>query len=66
VNSDYTHGVNTLVDILVWNPPYVPTPSEEVHTAGITQSWAGGIDGREIVDKFLSQQSTNSLIHVKN
>ncbi|GJZ22214.1 HemK methyltransferase family member 2-like protein [Tanacetum coccineum] len=29
-----------LVDVMVVNPPYVPTPEEEVGSVGITSSWA--------------------------
>ena len=41
------------VDLLIFNPPYVPTPPEEMNRVDIYASWAGGEDGREIIDRFL-------------
>jgi release factor glutamine methyltransferase len=42
------------VDVLLFNPPYVPCDADEFRCAsGIALAWAGGVRGRQVLDRFL-------------
>lgn len=53
------------MDILLFNPPYVPTDTSEVSSAqssaDIAGSWAGGTDGMEITDRLLQDVEVSSF-----
>jgi len=53
------------VDILLFNPPYVPTEVLEADTAqkdkAISGSWAGGLDGMTVTDVLLDQLDVNLI-----
>jgi len=58
-----------LVDVLIFNPPYVPTPSEEIGVLPLPASWAGGVNGMEVLtpvleslDNILSQKGVFYVI----
>ncbi|MCO5548708.1 hypothetical protein L7F22_002167 [Adiantum nelumboides] len=41
------------VDVLIFNPPCTPTLDEEVGFDGLTSAWAGGAQGRVLIDRML-------------
>lgn len=57
VLADLMDWLNVEVDLLVFNPPYVPTDAEEylqsLKCRDISAAWAGGSRGREVIDRFL-------------
>jgi len=49
---------NTKFDLILFNAPYLPSePGEE--TTWIGRSWAGGTDGRRVIERFITQVSTH-------
>ena len=54
------------VDILIFNPPYVPTYDDEADDAqqgaSIQGAWAGGKDGMQVTDILLDQGEVISLL----
>lgn len=54
VNMDLTSAFrDNIFDVIIFNPPYVVTETEECGSNDITASWAGGVKGREITDRLL-------------
>lgn len=59
ISIDIFKGMNlsNKVDLIICNPPYVITSSEEFQECqarkDISSSFSGGIDGREFIDKLL-------------
>ena len=53
---------NITFDVILFNPPYVPTPDDEINGNGIEISWAGGVNGRRIIDRFLLETSSTTEV----
>lgn len=54
------------VDILLFNPPYVPTEEEEEkfaqNRAGIEGAWAGGSTGTNLVDHLIATKTISNVL----
>jgi release factor glutamine methyltransferase len=42
-------------DLIVSNPPYVPTPNGEIPQRGLARAWDAGSDGRAFVDRICAR-----------
>ncbi|XP_054290288.1 methyltransferase N6AMT1-like [Macrosteles quadrilineatus] len=45
-----------VIDVLIFNPPYVVTPDDEI-AGSIQRSWAGGANGRLVIDRLIEQMN---------
>jgi release factor glutamine methyltransferase len=45
---------STAFDLILFNAPYLPSDENESAT-WIGRAWAGGVNGREVVDRFISE-----------
>jgi release factor glutamine methyltransferase len=45
---------NARFDLILFNAPYLPAAESEADS-WIGRSWAGGINGRKVIDRFISQ-----------
>lgn len=62
VQTDLFSALNdrTAFDLVLFNAPYLPSEDHE-DTSWIKQAWAGGPNGRQVVDRFINQVS----LHLK-
>jgi release factor glutamine methyltransferase len=42
-------------DLVVANPPYVPSPGEDLPTRGVARAFDGGLDGRLVLDRVCDE-----------
>jgi release factor glutamine methyltransferase len=53
--SDLFSNVSGKFDAILFNPPYLPTDKAEKLEGDINKAFDGGSDGRETLDRFLSE-----------
>ncbi|CAF0706128.1 unnamed protein product [Brachionus calyciflorus] len=51
------------IDVLLFNPPYVVTESDELGSKSLPAAWTGGKDGREVMDRVFPM--LNNLLSEK-
>lgn len=60
IRTDLFRGIKskipeTLFDLILFNPPYLPTSGEEKVPGWLNYAFDGGISGRETMDRFLDE-----------
>ncbi|WP_423792971.1 HemK2/MTQ2 family protein methyltransferase [Methanocaldococcus indicus] len=55
IKSDLFENINKKFDIIVFNPPYLPTVEEDKIDSYLNYAFDGGKDGREILDRFIDE-----------
>ena len=53
VRADLFRGIRGRFDLIVFNPPYLPTAPAERVDGWLDYAWNGGDDGRAVIDRFL-------------
>jgi len=52
-NSAFRKRMKNKFDVLIFNPPYVPSEQDEMGHNDVRAAYAGGENGREVIDRFL-------------
>ena len=55
VRADLFRGIRGRFDLIVFNPPYLPTAPDERVDGWLDRAWNGGADGRAVINRFLGQ-----------
>jgi release factor glutamine methyltransferase len=55
VRADLFSGIRGRFDLIIFNPPYLPTTPAERVDGWLDCAWNGGADGRAVIDRFLGQ-----------
>ncbi|ACV24417.1 HemK2/MTQ2 family protein methyltransferase [Methanocaldococcus fervens] len=53
IRSDLFENVSGTFDVILFNPPYLPTSEDDLIDSYINYAFDGGKDGREILDRFI-------------
>jgi release factor glutamine methyltransferase len=68
--SCFLQRASGLIDILLFNPPYVSTDSTEALSGqddgDISSAWAGGVDGMQITENLLQKVQVNFIATCKS
>jgi release factor glutamine methyltransferase len=55
VHADLFRGLRGRFDLIIFNPPYLPTAPAERVDGWLDYAWNGGDDGRAVINRFLER-----------
>ncbi|KAI5180918.1 release factor glutamine methyltransferase [Nematocida sp. AWRm80] len=55
IRTSIINGIKDIIDLAIFNPPYIPSNPLEEYTEWIDKSWAGGKEGMEVINLFLEE-----------
>ncbi len=55
VRADLFRGIRGVFDLILFNPPYLPTQPEERIDDWLEYALDGGSDGREVIGRFIAE-----------
>jgi release factor glutamine methyltransferase len=55
VRADLFKGIESQFDLVIFNPPYLPTPEEEKIKGWLNYALDGGATGRDTISRFLEE-----------
>ena len=58
VRADLFRGIRGRFDLIIFNPPYLPTTPAERVDGWLDRAWNGGADGRAVINRFLEPAPT--------
>ena len=61
IRGDLLKSIKGKFDIIIFNPPYLPTDDSERTTGWINIALDGGYNGRENINRFLLEAGSNLL-----
>jgi release factor glutamine methyltransferase len=58
IQSDLFSGIRGTFDLVIFNPPYLPTQPEERIDDWLEYALDGGVSGRDVIEKFVAEVGT--------
>ncbi|RLG27053.1 modification methylase HemK [Methanosarcinales archaeon] len=59
IRTDLLKGIKTTFDVIIFNPPYLPTSKNEKIPGWLNYAFDGGKNGRETINQFLEEAWTH-------